>query len=100
MLDIADVPDAAFILAPARPANVPATAKPPSFKTERLEMGCIAFTFCLTFNLRSRFPYSTLTPNAPAMTTPSTSELIDIISARNTLGEGVLWDPVGARTWW
>jgi L-arabinonolactonase len=34
------------------------------------------------------------------MTTPSTIELIDIISVGNTLGEGVLWDPVGARTWW
>jgi L-arabinonolactonase len=34
------------------------------------------------------------------MTTPSTSELIDVISVGNTLGEGVLWDPVAARTWW
>jgi L-arabinonolactonase len=34
------------------------------------------------------------------MTTTLTSELIDIISVGNTLGEGVLWDPVGGRTWW
>ena len=34
---------------------------------------------------------------SPAMTTPSTGELIDIISAGNTLGESVLWDSVGAR---
>src|SRR5579885_1607475 len=27
-------------------------------------------------------------------------ELIRIISVANTLGEGVLWDPVGARVWW
>jgi L-arabinonolactonase len=34
------------------------------------------------------------------MTAPIHSELIEIISVGNTLGEGVLWDPVGQRTWW
>ena len=34
------------------------------------------------------------------MTTTITSDLIDIISVGNTLGEGVLWDPAGRRTWW
>jgi L-arabinonolactonase len=28
------------------------------------------------------------------------SHLAEIISVGNTLGEGVLWDPVGQRTWW
>jgi L-arabinonolactonase len=34
------------------------------------------------------------------MTATIRSELIEIISVGNTLGEGVLWDPVGQRTWW
>lgn len=34
------------------------------------------------------------------MAAPIHSELIEIISVGNTLGEGVLWDPVGQRTWW
>jgi L-arabinonolactonase len=34
------------------------------------------------------------------MTTILSSELIDIISVGNTLGEGVLWDCVGRRIWW
>jgi L-arabinonolactonase len=28
------------------------------------------------------------------------AELVDVISVHNTLGEGVLWDPVAARLWW
>jgi L-arabinonolactonase len=28
------------------------------------------------------------------------SQLIEIISVGNTLGEGILWDPLGQRTWW
>jgi L-arabinonolactonase len=34
------------------------------------------------------------------MTMTIKSELIEIIPVANTLGEGVLWDPVGQRTWW
>jgi L-arabinonolactonase len=34
------------------------------------------------------------------MNTAKSAELVDIISVGNTLGEGVLWDPVGQRVWW
>jgi len=34
------------------------------------------------------------------MTTTINSELIEIVSVGNTLGEGVLWDPLGQRAWW
>jgi L-arabinonolactonase len=34
------------------------------------------------------------------MTTTSNAELIDTIAVGNTLGEGVLWDPVSERIWW
>jgi L-arabinonolactonase len=34
------------------------------------------------------------------MTTTTSAELVDIVSVRNTLGEGVSWDPVGERVWW
>jgi sugar lactone lactonase YvrE len=34
------------------------------------------------------------------MTTASAAELVDIVPAGNTLGEGVLWDPEGERVWW
>lgn len=34
------------------------------------------------------------------MTTALSSELTDITSVGDALGEGVLWDPVGRRTWW
>jgi L-arabinonolactonase len=30
----------------------------------------------------------------------TSAELVDIVSVGNTLGEGVLWDPVAQRTWW
>src|ERR1700685_3089593 len=32
--------------------------------------------------------------------TATSAELVDIVSVRNTLGEGVVWDPIGERTWW
>jgi L-arabinonolactonase len=28
------------------------------------------------------------------------ADLVDVISVGNTLGEGVLWDPIGERVWW
>jgi L-arabinonolactonase len=34
------------------------------------------------------------------MTTTVTAELVDIIVVGNTLGEGIVWDPVGQRVWW
>jgi sugar lactone lactonase YvrE len=34
------------------------------------------------------------------MSTMNNAELIDIVAVGNTLGEGVLWDPVGERIWW
>ncbi len=34
------------------------------------------------------------------MTTTIHSQLHEIISVGNMLGEGVLWDPLGQRTWW
>jgi L-arabinonolactonase len=34
------------------------------------------------------------------MTTAVFSELVDIVAAGNTLGEGVLWDMPGQRAWW
>jgi sugar lactone lactonase YvrE len=34
------------------------------------------------------------------MPTTIKGHLSEIISVGNTLGEGVLWDPVGQRTWW
>jgi sugar lactone lactonase YvrE len=34
------------------------------------------------------------------MTSAAIAELIDIIPAGNTLGEGVLWDPAAERLWW
>ena len=34
------------------------------------------------------------------MPTTINTQLIEIISVGNTLGEGVLWDPAGQRTWW
>ena len=34
------------------------------------------------------------------MTTAVHSELVDIVAVGNTLGEGVLWDTRGQRTWW
>ena len=34
------------------------------------------------------------------MNTAKSSDLVDIISVGNTLGEGVLWDPIGRRVWW
>ena len=34
------------------------------------------------------------------MNTVKSADLVDIISVGNTLGEGVLWDPVGQRVWW
>jgi L-arabinonolactonase len=32
--------------------------------------------------------------------TATSAELVDIVAVRNTLGEGVVWDPIGERTWW
>jgi L-arabinonolactonase len=34
------------------------------------------------------------------MNTAASADLVDIISVGNTLGEGVLWDPVDQRVWW
>jgi L-arabinonolactonase len=34
------------------------------------------------------------------MPTTINAQLIEIIAVGNTLGEGVLWDPAGQRTWW
>lgn len=34
------------------------------------------------------------------MNTAKSAKLVDIISVGNTLGEGVLWDPIGQRVWW
>ncbi len=34
------------------------------------------------------------------MTTAGSAELIDIVPLANTLGEGVLWDPLHQRVWW
>jgi L-arabinonolactonase len=34
------------------------------------------------------------------MSTAKRADLIDIISIGNTLGEGVLWDPIDERVWW
>jgi L-arabinonolactonase len=34
------------------------------------------------------------------MNTAKSSDLVDIISVGNTLGEGVLWDPIGRRVCW
>jgi L-arabinonolactonase len=34
------------------------------------------------------------------MTTPSNAKLIDSISVRNTLGEGISWEPLLGRLWW
>jgi L-arabinonolactonase len=34
------------------------------------------------------------------ITGAANAELVDIVSAGNTLGEGVLWDPSGQRVWW
>ena len=34
------------------------------------------------------------------MNTAKNADLVDIISVRNTLGEGVLWDPIEGRVWW
>jgi L-arabinonolactonase len=34
------------------------------------------------------------------MNTAKSADLVDIISVGNTLGEGVLWDPIGQRVWW
>jgi sugar lactone lactonase YvrE len=35
-----------------------------------------------------------------AMPTTINTQLLDIISVGNTLGEGILWDPAGQRAWW
>jgi L-arabinonolactonase len=34
------------------------------------------------------------------MNTATSADLVDIISVGNTLGEGVLWDPLEERIWW
>jgi L-arabinonolactonase len=34
------------------------------------------------------------------MITTISSELLETVPVRNTLGEGVLWDSIGQRTWW
>ena len=34
------------------------------------------------------------------MTTTVAAELVDIVVVGNTLGEGVVWDPVSRRVWW
>jgi len=34
------------------------------------------------------------------MTSREKAELVDVIPAGNTLGEGILWDARGERLWW